>query len=189
MDRLKVFQLYMAVKLHFTSAKYDIFEHKARVPNITHANLSKIPARLRLIEHLARRFDSPQLLMEFLVAQYAYSASESSALSSLYDPMSADENYALWNRKKVAMSQMIIDDLYDRDILAITSGDQPEILSLVASGAINVETAAALQKIYPFTRKDYFVFQYLGGIIEKLGRWVRFDEARITRIIEIPHES
>lgn len=176
----------MAVKLHFASAKYDIVASMGRAPNITHEHLIKIPQRLRLIEHLGRRFDKPRELLEFLVAQYAYSASEASAMSSLYDPMTADENFALWNRKKVSMSQLIIDDLYDRDIKAITSGDQPEILSLVASGAINVESAAALHQMYPFTRRDYFVFQYLGGIIGKLGHWVRFDEARIRRTIEIP---
>lgn len=189
MDRLQVFQYYMAVKLHFTTSKYDIFEHKGRVPNITWDNLSKSAPRLRLIEHLARRFDKPKELIEFLVAQYAYASSEASALSALYDPMSADENYALWCRKKVSMSQLIVDDLYDRDIKAITGGEQPEILSLVAGGTINIETAAALQTLYPYARKDYFVFQYLGVIIEKLGRWVRFDKARVLREIEIPNES
>jgi len=184
MDRLTALRIYLAVRLHFTTEGYDIFECKARVPNITADSITKTPQRARMVEHLSRRFDRPSVLMQYLVAQYAYTTTTNAAISAIHDVMTAEENFALWQRKKLALTQIILDDIHDYYKPSILGGDSPQILSMVAGGSVNIETAVAIQRLKPFLRNDYFAFQGIGVTIRKLNGFIKFNEQRVLSALE-----
>lgn len=182
MDILLAFRLYTALRLHFTSA-YDITKYGGKVPGCNMANVNKNPQRKYLIERMARRFVKPNDLVQYVVAQYAYAQG-----TAIYDPMIADENYTRWEKNRMATTQNMLDDLHQRDIPALISGEPPEILKLVLRGEIRIETAVALNGLLNFNDKDYFGFGEIGGIINKLARFVQFDRERIEKEFGLSHD-
>lgn len=182
-DPIVGLKLYMAVKLHFTS-KYDIFEYGGRVPNISSDSLNKISARKALILRLCKRFKTNNEMVQYLVSQYAYTDN-----SALYDPMIAEENFDRWNKNKISMTQIILDDLYEKDVKEIIMGPDPKIFRMIVGGSVNIESATALNNILDFVKEDYFVFNNIAVKIKKLRRFIRFDKERVIKECNIYHET
>jgi hypothetical protein len=64
MNGYQAYKYFMAVKLHFTTEKYDLFEKRGRVSG-TQATFEKRNDR-GLFEKLADNFDTDQQLIQFL---------------------------------------------------------------------------------------------------------------------------
>jgi hypothetical protein len=178
MDQLKVLQLYLACRAHFNS-KYDIFENKARIKNVSVETLNKNLARKLVVERIARQCKTPGEVLGYIVPQYVYSYGQ-----SLFDPQEALANQEKWTRFKLNPTYHILSDLQEYD-LNIISGDIPEIFKLVTRGTIQIESAIALQKVYKWIdpNKDYFIFESMKNIIVKSERFLQVDENRIRQEI------
>jgi hypothetical protein len=173
-DPIIVFRLYMATKLHFTTEKYDIHKSLARVGNINQTTFNKNIPRKRMLERTARKFNKIPDVVEFFVSQYAYGDA-----SSAFDPQQAEDNYERWMKNKISMTQLIIDDLYGKDINQFIMGNSPPILSEVAGGRCHIESAVALNRLKPWVGTDYFVFNDLALKIKKLERFVQFNQRKV----------
>jgi hypothetical protein len=183
LDPVRCLKLYLAIKLHFTSS-YDLFDSGGRVKNANTETLNRNSARKKVIFRLAERFKTYPEVVNYLVAQYAYSDA-----SAIYDVMIADENHKRWQRNKISMSQIIIDDLADLDIEKIIMGTEPPIFRMVAGGTVHIESAAALNNLKNFIHGDYFGFDRLSRTIVKLDRFVKFDKDNVCSQLEINCEA
>lgn len=181
LDVLKVFRMYMAIRLHFTS-KYDLFENKGRTSGITVENLNKNAARRTMLYRVAKKFTTYPEVAEYFVCQHLYGDG-----NSVFSIMLADDNYTKWMKFKLSATYTIINELSDYSIDALTEGKLPLILSKVAGDEISIETAIALNTLKPFTEpdKDYLGFSRIANIINKSTRWVKFDTNLVKRELSI----
>jgi hypothetical protein len=89
-------------------------------------------------------------------------------------------------------TQLILDDLESiPSIEDYLSGDPCILQNKVSGGHINIETAVAINRVYKFSNswKDNFVYSYLGLKIEKLDRFVSYNEEKILKAMTQSDDS
>ena len=188
MDGFKAYKYFMAIKLHFTSERYDVFEKNGGVSG------SRVAFERRndrgLFEKLAKKFDTDQELIQFLVANFAYGH------KNVVYSNDSDAYYALWKRRKESRSHTFQNDLnfitnhleqnrLKGDILYSVDSGMPELLNLFIGGHVTLETMVILQDFDDYLTKweplimlwhDYFL------VIRKVKRFVRYDQNRVQSI-------
>ena len=184
MNELDSFRIYMALKLHFTTKGYDVFESKGRVSNINVTNLEKNKPRFHMLRRVSKRFNTPKELISFFVAQYAYANN-----STIYCPMVAEENHEKWIGRKNSITQNIIFQLGGLDLDGIVREDPPEVFKLVMRDTIHIETAVALNKIRPYLQDNYLAFNELAFKIDKLRGFVRFNVEKVIQQLGMENEE
>ena len=188
MDGFKAYKYFMAVKLHFTTEKYDVFESNGRVSG-SRATFERRNDR-GLFEKLARKFDKDYDLIQFLVANFAYGH------SSVVYSGDSDEYYRVWIKRKESRTQMFTTDLnkiinhlemnkLKAEDLYSTDDGMPLLLQMYIGHHITLETMVILQDFEDYLSKwepiimmwhDYFL------TIRKANRFVKFDRNRLQSI-------
>ena len=178
----------MAIKLHFTSERYDVFETNGRVSG-SRAAFERRNDR-GLFEKLAKKFDKDQDLIQFLVANFAYGH------KNVVYSNDSDAYYTLWMKRKESRSQVFQNDLNSiinhlersrmkGDALYSVESGMPELLNLFIGGHVTLETMVILQDFDDYLLKweplimlwhDYFL------VIRKVKRFVRYDQNRVQLI-------
>lgn len=185
MDGYKAWKLYMAVKLHFTTNKYNVFNNRGHVKG---ARDSFVTRNDRYIfEKLARRFSSEQEIIQYYVANFAYGND-----SVVYSDGEAQENLTTWQKRKQSISRIFENDLQvihlhlEKQGLGITelfSGDQPELLKLHLGGYVTVETMVILNAITGYLA-NWAHLNLLWDVecrrIDKCKGFVKFDIEKLT---------
>src|SRR5210317_421744 len=104
MDGFRAYKYYIALKLHFTTDKFDVFKNS----NVKGSREAFVARNDRyLFDKLARKFSTDKELIQYLVANFAY---ENDA--AVYNGFEAQDNYQLWQRRKQSMTKIISDTLY-----------------------------------------------------------------------------
>jgi hypothetical protein len=179
LDNLKVFQMYMAIRLHYTT-NYDLFSNNGHVKNITYENLNKIGGRKAMINRVCKKFNTYREVADYFVAQYLHGD------GSPFDEMIAEENYTKLTKFKIAPTYSIVNELSEYDIESLTKEPLPMILKKVAGDAVSIESAIALHIINPYVKEtDYLGFNRLATIIKKSTRWIKFDKDLVKKELSI----
>jgi hypothetical protein len=189
-DGFKAFKYFVALKLHFTSEKYDVFETNGRV-NGSRESFDKRNDRL-LFEKLAKKFSTDRELIQYIAANIAY-GNKNVVYSS-----ESEEYYDTWVKRKESISRVFQMDLNtiqkelenankSKDwIYSIESG-APLLLNLYVGGYITLETMVILEELEGYLSKweplimlwhDHFL------TIHKSKRFVKFDRNRVQSIYE-----
>ena len=190
MDGFKAYKYFMAVKLHFTTEKYDVFEMNGRVSG------SRVAFERRndrgLFEKLARKFPTDQELIQFLVANFAYGH------QNVVYSHDSDTYFQVWNKRKESRTRTFNVDLdsilnhletnnISPDALYAVDSGMPELLNMYLGGFITLETMVILQDFDDYLSKweplimlwhDHFL------IIRKAKRFVKYDENRLKLIYQ-----
>lgn len=193
MDGFKAYKYYMAIKLHFTSVKYNVFETRGHVKGTRDAFNSRNDRYI--FEKLAQRYPDDKDIIQFFVSNFAYGQS-----TALYGNGEADELYSEWKRRKQSITKVFIDDLatvmnfcdvhkFNSDgIFKNENGDLPVLLNLFISGKISIETLRIIDDINPFIDdwyNDNTIKIVMGdGLlrVEKLKGFVKYDKDKATQI-------
>lgn len=99
----KAFQLYFAVRLHFSTPQYDVFTHGT---NFRGKNEVANRKDFKLIYPVMKHVETERELIEFCVANHLYGNSE-----FLYDDGWAAENYKRWCKNKTSINHILQQDL------------------------------------------------------------------------------
>ena len=192
MDGFKAYKYYLAIKLHFTSAKYDVFQTRGRVKGTRDTFNSRNDRYI--FEKLGQRYDDREII-QFFVSNFAYGNE-----TAIYGNSEADELYFEWQKRKQAITKTFIDDLanvmnmcdvhkFNRDgIFKSNNGDLPVLTSMFLSGKITIETLRMIDDIEPFVESwenDPVVKIVMGDKllrIEKLKGFVKYDKDKITKV-------
>lgn len=190
MDGFKAFKYFQAIKLHFTSERYDVFEMNGRVTG-TRASFEKRNDR-GLFEKLAKKFDTDRELIQFLAANFAYGH------RNVVYSAESDEYYTLWMRRKESITQVFKNDLnsivshFEKNnvsgeaLYSIETG-MPELLNMYIGGHVSLETMVILQNFDDYLSKwepiimlwhDHFL------VIRKSNRFVKFKKDRVQSIYD-----
>lgn len=184
MDGFKAYKYFMAVKLHFTTEKYDVFEKNGRVTG-SRETFDKRNDR-GIFEKLSRKFSNDQEYIQFLVANFAYGN------QNVVYSIESDDYYNLWVKRKESMSRVFQLDLdvitryaedYNislEDLYCIENGNPP-LLNMYLGGHITLETMVILQDFDDYLSKweplimlwhDHFL------VIRKVKRFVKYDKSK-----------
>ena len=192
MDGFKAYKYYMAVKLHFTSKKYNVFETRGNVKGTREAFNSRNDRYI--FEKLGQKYDDREII-QFFVSNFAYGND-----TAIYGNSEAEDLYFEWQKRKQSITKTFIDDLanimnicdvhkfsYD-GIFKSKDGDLPVLTSMFLSGKISIETLRMIDDIEPFVdswESDPMIKIVLGDKllrIEKLKGFVKYDSDKITKV-------
>lgn len=145
----KAFQLYFALKLHFTS-NYDVFE---RGTNFTGRNSVTIRKDFGLILPFTKIVKTERDMIELCVANHLYGNSD-----FLYDQSWAEENYKHWCKVKESLTYT-----FEKDLATLESSSdrfesldgylEKQVISDLLSSKIQYETLIMLDRRLPIIDK------------------------------------
>lgn len=137
MDGFKAFKYYLAIKLHFTNPKYNVFERKGKLRGTRETFLTRNDHYL--FEKIARRFDNDQQLIRYIASNFMYDNP-----NVVYNEAEAEENFVEYNRRRQSITKVFTDDVQR----IVESGiNTPNILQLYLGKKITIETAVILNDL------------------------------------------
>jgi len=137
MDGFKAFKYYLAIKLHFTNPKYNVFERKGKLRGTRETFLTRNDHYL--FEKIARRFDNDQQLIRYIASNFMYDNP-----NVVYNEAEAEENFVEYNRRRQSITKVFADDVQR----IVESGiNTPNILQLYLGKKITIETAVILNDL------------------------------------------
>lgn len=156
MDGFKAYKYFMAVRLHFTSDKYDVFEANGRVMGSRTAFDNRNDRGL--FEKLATKFQTDKDLIQFFVANFAYGNN-----GVVYSSESHDL-YEVWQNRKQSITRTFEVDLITLSrflekenkpfsYLFDTEDCSPPLLNLYLSKSITLETMSIINDIDSYLDK------------------------------------
>lgn len=194
-DAFSTYKYFMAIKLHLTTDRYDVFESNGRISG-TRATFEKRNDKF-LFEKIGRKFGTPRELIEFFVANIAYGN------NSVIYSQESDDYYRQWitrkesrtNTFKTQLSQIYnylelnsksYDDLFNID------DSVPELLNLYVGGYVHLETVVILNDFENFLPKWEPLCMVWGDqlrVINKIKKFVKYDKSKIQSIYNSYKES
>lgn len=192
MDGFKAYRYYMAIKLHFTTEKFNVFENRGNVKG-TRDTFNARNDRY-IFEKLANKYDTDREIIQFFVANFAYNGD-----NAIYEGKEAEDNFLTWNKRKQSISQVFIDDLATilnyievnkGSVFEFNNDKYPALLQLYMGGKVKIETLRIIDDIHPFLDKwaetpaVQFVWANEMLRIKKLTGFVKYDKIKIDKIFK-----
>lgn len=193
MDGFKAYRYYLAIKLHFTSEKFNVFENRGNVKGSREAFNARNDRYI--FEKLARKFANDRDIIQFFVANFAYGNE-----SAIYAGQEADDNLAEWNKRKQSITKIFIDDLASlltyveinklptSSIFDFNFNEYPAALKLFIGGKISIETLVIINELDHIVEHwlDNPTVQYIWNTellrIKKLIGFVKYDKEKLRKI-------
>lgn len=182
-----MYKLYLAVKLHFTTDKYDIVTSRGRLKvSETAFNHRR---DLHGINRLARKYNNDQVI-EFFVANFA----SGDKWGGMFDQES-ETIYREWQsrieslfyRYKQELTKLC-EDVDDFSSIFDCSRGHPLILKAYLSGDVSIETLVILNTCLPFVDSvsiylhNDIIWPGVARLIRKYEPFVRFDRHKYITI-------
>jgi len=193
MDGFKAYRYYLAIKLHFTSEKFNVFENRGNVKGTREAFTARNDRYI--FEKLANKYNDDREIIQFFVANFAYGNE-----SAIYEGQQAEENLVEWIKRKQSITQRFIDDLAtilthtevnrlpQTSIFNFIDSAYPVTLELFVGGKISIETLRIIDDFYPIISKwqDNTSIKYIWNQellrIKKLTGFVKYDRIKAEKI-------
>lgn len=195
MDGFKAYRYYLAIKLHFTTDKFNVFENRGNVRGTREAFNARNDRYI--FEKLANKFDNDKDLIQYFVSIFAYGNS-----TAIYDGKEADDAYVEWLRRKQSITKIFIDDLArlinhieinklkSSAIFEFTDNEYPVALKMFLGKQISIETIRIIDDIYPIIEKwsnsasVKYIWEDEIRRITKLTGFVKYDKIKIKKIFD-----
>jgi len=191
-DGFKAYRYYLAIKLHFTTEKFNVFENRGNVKG-TRDTFNARNDRY-IFEKLANKYDTDREIIQFFVANFAYNSD-----TAIYEGKEATDNLLLWNKRKQSITQVFIDDLASilnyietnkTSAFTFENDKYPALMQLYMGKKVTIETLRIIDDIYPFleTWSQQNSVKYMWGSellrIKKLTGFVKYDKIKIEKIFK-----
>lgn len=185
MDGFKAFKYYLAIKLHFTNPKYNVFERKGKLKGSRETFLNRNDHYL--FDKIGRKFDSDQQLIRYIAANFMYGNP-----NVVYNESEAEDNFIEYTKRRQAITKVFKDDVQR----IVESGNKtPNILQLYLGKKITIETAVILNDLENCISKlkETESSNLLWGDeilrIEKAKGFVKYDSYKVVPIYMSMHEE
>ena len=188
MDGSKAWKLYMAVKLHFTTNKYNVFNNRGHVKGARDTFYSRNDRFI--FERLSRKFATELDIIQYYVANFAY-ANE----SVVYSDIESDTNLTKWKKRKQSISQVFENDLHVilvhlekekipmKHLYHFNESNLPELLKLFLGGYVTIETMVILDSfsnyLIKWNENLNLLWEEEYRRIEKCKGFVKFDKDKL----------
>ena len=145
MDGYKAYRYYLAIKLHFTTDKFDVFQNRGNVKGTREAFNARNDRYI--FEKLAQKHSDDKEIIQFFVSNFAYGND-----TAIYAGQEAEDNFMQWNKRKQSITKIFVDDLATllthietnrlkhSAIFEFTENEYPVALKMFVGGKISIET-------------------------------------------------
>lgn len=179
MNGYDLYGLYQAIKLHFTTEKYNFFQYDGK----TRVSIDAFQKRRDkfLFHRLARKYRDEEMV-PFLVANFVHS--DDNWTKSLLEDQ-AEETYRDWKRTTDSMSKVYVEDLQKiatkesfNDLFKVEEGQFPKLLMHFMHKEITIETMVILNNIFNFIQiwdkkiSDDIIYPKMSRKIRKYGAFL-----------------
>ncbi len=192
MDGYKAYRYYIAIKLHFTTEKFDVFVN----PNVKGSRDAFSSRNDRYIfEKLARKFTKDFDLIQFFAANFAYGND-----AVAYSGSESDTNYIVWQKRKQSLSRIIENDLFTvllhlekerkhpSSLFLFNDEHFPELFKLYLGHHVTIETMVVLNDFLPYIsswkKHANLLWEEECRRIEKCRGFVKYDKDKILSLIQ-----
>lgn len=190
MGAFETYQLFLALKNHFTRDSYDFFKYRGKT-NASNDSFLVRKDRFQF-QKLARKY-SPDQMQDFIVSNLIVGRSW---VGDFLDD-EAHDNYMLFLKRKQSLTYTFENDL-DRLFTAsspesafrVKDGQIPPVVSLLMTGAVSPETFVVLDRFIGFSKvfdeqlKDDFIWSKYRMLATKFRPFLSYDKDKMLRILK-----
>jgi hypothetical protein len=192
MEPFEVYRYYLALRLHFTTDKYDVIEQRGRVRATKNSFLKR--KDLLSIRRVAETY-SDKDIVDFLVANFV----SGDRWGGVFD-VESKERYQGWKKRIEAISYTFKREL-DRavvyaekhnmtfqDLFSCQNGQHPVIIKMYLRNDLSIETLVILNKLNNFIDqldiqlKDDLVWPDTSRIIKKYSPFLEIKKEKYDEI-------
>lgn len=190
MDGYEAYRYYMALKLHFTTDKYDVFEANGRI-SASRSAFEKRNDRM-LFERLASKKSTAREFIDFCVANFAHYN-----LQMMYDQSGAEKIHKQWVKNKESVSYnfkrdcALIEKTSKTDPFDSSEGS-PHLMNLYVGNDIGIETMSILNDYDGYIDRwsnIQFIWSTQFRTIKKIKKFVKYDSYKLYSIYDNLKES
>lgn len=192
MDEFSVYKMYIALKLHFTTDKYDVIKQRGKVKASRQAFAKRTD--LFSIRKISKTY-SDEEVANFLVANFV----SGDRWGGMFD-IDAGERYQLWKKKIESLSynfsqelDALIEEMEDKnlklsEIFSVQSGQHPYIIKAFLRKTISIETLVILEKLNKYVEvfdkeiTDTVVWPDISRLIKKYKPFLSIDTEKFNGI-------
>jgi hypothetical protein len=193
MDGFKAYRYYLAIKLHFTTDRFNVFENRGNVRGTREAFNARNDRYI--FEKLASKRPDDKEIIQFFVSNFAYGNDQ-----AIYAGQEADDNYLQWQKRKQSMTKIFVDDLATlltyaevnklkpTAIFQFTENEYPVALNLFVGGKIAIETLNIINDLtgildeWSTHASVKYIWEAELRKIKKLTGFVKYDKIKINKI-------
>ena len=193
MDGFKAYRYYLAIKLHFTTDKFDVFQNRGNVKGTREAFNARNDRYI--FEKLAQKHSDDKEIIQFFVSNFAYGND-----TAIYAGQEAEDNFMQWNKRKQSITKIFVDDLATllthietnrlkhSAIFEFTEDEYPVALKMFVGGKIAIETLRIIDDFTGIIEKwnQNLSVRYIWDSemrrIKKLTGFVKYDKIKIEKI-------
>jgi hypothetical protein len=195
MDGFKAYRYYLAIKLHFTTDKFNVFENRGNVRGTREAFNARNDRYI--FEKLATKHEDDKEIIQFFVSNFAYGND-----TAIYAGQEAEDNFLEWQKTKQSITKVFIDDLASMlmhvetnklkhtAIFGFTENEYPVALKMFIGGKITIESLRILDDITNVIEdwKNHSSVKYIWDDelrrVTKLTGFVKYDKIKLGKIFE-----
>lgn len=192
MDAFEVYRFYLALKLHFTTDKYDVIKQKGKVRATKNAFLKR--KDLFAINKIAKNY-SDEEVANFLVANFV----SGDRWGGVFDS-EAKDRYMGWKKRMESLQYTfendlnnLVQELEDNNkhvdsVFEILKGQHPYIIKAYLRKTITIETLVILDMLLNYKEKfnneisDNILWPDISRLIEKYKPFLKIDLEKYERI-------
>lgn len=193
MDGYKAYRYYLAIKLHFTTDKFDVFQNRGNVKGTREAFNARNDRYI--FEKLAQKHPDDKEIIQFFVSNFAYGND-----TAIYAGQEAEDNFMQWNKRKQSITKIFVDDLATllthietnrlkhSAIFEFTENEYPVALKMFVGGKIAIETLRIIDDFTDILEKwnqnlsVRYIWDNEMRRIKKLTGFVKYDKIKIDKI-------
>ena len=193
MDGYKAYRYYLAIKLHFTTDKFDVFQNRGNVKGTREAFNARNDRYI--FEKLAQKHSDDKEIIQFFVSNFAYGKD-----TAIYAGQEAEDNFMQWNKRKQSITKIFVDDLATllthietnrlkhSAIFEFTENEYPVALKMFVGGKISIETLRIIDDFTDILEKwnqnlsVKYIWDNEMRRIKKLTGFVKYDKIKIEKI-------
>jgi hypothetical protein len=180
-EGMKAYQIYMALKLHFTTQDYDYFKYSGKTKSISPEKL-KLRKDYHHFCRLERRYSSN--LEDFFVCQFVLNDKKAIWIGDMVD-VNSQTLFNKWKKNIESFRyemKIELEKVSDKDIhtlFRVQNGNHPEFLRALLSKKIGIMTFLACDDVINFMPswnkniKDEHIWPEISARIEKFRPFYR----------------
>lgn len=181
--------LFLALRTHFTNAKYDFFQMHGKLRATKESYLKRNDKSF--FDKLARDYTCEEL-KDFYVANFL---EDKHYVTELLDD-GAERNYREYQRRRQSLTYCFtseLEGLFDRGITGpfkLSDGEYPDIVNLYLRHALSPETLVIINDFIPFEDKfnkylcDDILWSKVSLKLRKYRPFVHYDKQKVKSILK-----
>ena len=184
------FELYLAIKQHFTKSSYDYFKYSGKV-TVKKETFFKRKDRF-FFERLSRKKTQKEIL-DFFVANYVESPDPSKVwVGDL--KTSGEQNYLNWQKRILSLEytfkqelKNLIEDQTILDAINVENNRHPIVLKYYLKKQLSLETLIILDDLLKFGSKmndDDIIWKNIKQLMNKYRPFLHYDKSTYVTIIK-----